>query len=172
MSSSSAASASRALSNAVAITVTSVFAAALAGKVAYRRMTGWGLTAGTITAVGLLVCALSGVPMLPTLVLFALFQGSLGFVFANATTLALQETGRNAGTGSAFLGFLQFMLAALVSPLVGLAGEATAVPMGIVMVVAIGLAGASFLVLPSRGSGMPQTPDDAPAHRREDAAVA
>lgn len=64
------------------------------------------------------------------------------------------------------------MLAALVSPLVGLAGETTAVPMGIVMVAAIGLAGVAFLVLPRRDGGMPQTPEDAPAHHREDAAVA
>ncbi|GAA1489136.1 multidrug effflux MFS transporter [Brachybacterium sacelli] len=158
--------------NAVAITVTSAVAAALAGKIAYRRMTGWGLSAGAVAAVGLLVCALSGVPMLPTLVLFALFQGSLGFVFANATALALQETGRNAGTGSAFLGFLQFMLAALVSPLVGLAGEATAVPMGIVMVIAMGLAVASFLVLPRRDGRTSQGDDEEHASHREGAAVA
>ncbi|MEY9212866.1 hypothetical protein NI17_003590 [Thermobifida halotolerans] len=61
-------------------------------------------------------------PTLPALVLFTLFQGSLGLVFSNTT--ALEETGRHAGTGSAFLGFAQFTLAAAVSPLVGL-GERT-----------------------------------------------
>lgn len=154
--------------NAVAITVTSAITAALAGKVPYRRMTGWGLTAGTFAAFGLLVCALSGVPTLPTLVLFMLFQGSLGFVFANATTLALAETGRNAGTGSAFLGSLQFLLAALVSPLVGLAGEATAVPMGIVMVTAIVLAGVSFLVLPRRDGGAAEAADDETSEQEDE----
>lgn len=138
--------------NAVAITATSAVTAALAGKLPYRLMTSWGLVAGLITAAGLLVCALNGVPMIPTLVLFALFQGSMGFIFANATTLALQETGKNAGTGSAFLGFLQFILAAAVSPLVGLAGEDSAVPMGIMMVAALGLAALAFLVLPRRGA--------------------
>lgn len=85
--------------------------------------------------------------MVPTLVLLAIFQGSMGFIFANATTLALPETGNNAGTGSAFLGFAQFMLAAVVAPLVGIGGEETAVPMGLAMITAIVLAVLAFSTL-------------------------
>ncbi|SFM97499.1 MFS transporter, DHA1 family, bicyclomycin/chloramphenicol resistance protein [Pseudonocardia ammonioxydans] len=145
--------------NALVITATSAVAAALAGRVAYRRMIMIGLTVGVVVAAGLLVAVVNGVPLVPTLVLFAVFQGSMGFIFANATTLALAETGHNAGTGSAFLGFLQFLLAAAVAPLVGIMGEQTAVPMALAMVVSIVLAVLAFAVLtraqpaPAAGDG-------------------
>ena len=41
----------------------------------------------------------------------------------NAAALAMREVRAVAGTGSAVLGFSQFALGALVSPLVGLGGE-------------------------------------------------
>lgn len=133
--------------NALVIVATSSVAAALAGRVTYRTMIVAGLVAAALATGGLLVAVLNGVPTVPTLVLFALFQGSLGFIFSNATTLALEETEAHAGTGSAFLGFLQFALAALVSPLVGLGGESTAIPMGLAMITAIVLAVLAFGLL-------------------------
>ncbi|WP_066581713.1 multidrug effflux MFS transporter [Cellulomonas timonensis] len=154
--------------NALAITATSALAAALAGRIAYRRMIAIGLAIGVAAALGLLIVVLNGVPAVPTLVLFAVFQGSLGLVFGNATALALGEAGRHAGTGSAFLGFLQFMLAAAVSPLVGIRGEQTAVPMGVVMVAFAVLAAVAFATL-TRG---PSRTADADTHVDTDADVA
>lgn len=151
--------------NALAITATSALAAALAGRVAYRRMIAIGLAIGVLAAAGLLVAVLNGVPAVPTLVLFAVFQGSLGLVFGNATALALGEAGRHAGTGSAFLGCLQFMLAAAVSPLVGIRGEWTAVPMGVVMLVFAGLAAVAFVTL------TPGSPRDVVATADEEASA-
>lgn len=133
--------------NALVIVITSAAAAALAGRVAYRRMIATGLAAAVLVGACLLAAVLNGVPMVPTLILFALFQGAMGFVFSNATVLALEQAGRNAGTGSAFLGFLQFMLAAAVSPLVGIGGEDTAVPMGLAMLVLAVLAVVAFTTL-------------------------
>ncbi len=149
--------------NALAIVTTSGVAAALADRVAYRAMITVRLTAAVLAGAGLLACVLNGVPTLPTLVLFAVFQGSLGFIFANATTLALAETGEHAGTGSAFLGFLQFTLAAVVSPLVGLRGEHTAVPMGLAMAVSIALAALAFATLTRRTPTSRPVTDRGPA---------
>ena len=59
--------------------------------------------------------------------------------------LALGAVPRAAGTASALLGASQFLLAAFVSPLASLAGETTAVPAGIVMVAAAGIACAGHL---------------------------
>lgn len=138
--------------NAFFIVVTSSIAAALAGRVRYRTMIVAGLVGAAAATTGLLICVCNGVPTVPTLILFAVFEGSLGFVFSNATALALAETGANAGTGSAFLGFLQFALAAVVSPLVGLWGERTAIPMGVVMIVSIVLAVLAFVGLTRVGA--------------------
>lgn len=70
---------------------------------------------------------------------------SMGLIFGNSTALALGAVPRAAGTASALLGSSQFLLAALVSPLASLAGETTAVPAGIVMVGAAGIACAGHL---------------------------
>lgn len=145
--------------NALCITIVSVIAAALAGKVSYRRMIAIGLVVAVLAAAGLLTFALNGTPMVPMLVLFALFQGSLGFIFGNATALALDEAGHHAGTGSAFLGCLQYVLAAAVAPIVGLGGEDTAVPMGITMVVFAVLAAVSYLTLTRRPAAVPAGED-------------
>jgi MFS transporter, DHA1 family, multidrug resistance protein len=71
---------------------------------------------------------------------------SLGLVFGNATALALGGVAGVAGSASAVLGALQFGLGALVSPVVGIGGEHTAVPLAAVMLVAISIACASFLL--------------------------
>ncbi len=70
---------------------------------------------------------------------------SMGLIFGNTTALALGAVPRAAGTASALLGASQFLLAAFVSPLASLAGETTAVPAGIVMVAAAGIACAGHL---------------------------
>ncbi|WP_127782226.1 multidrug effflux MFS transporter [Rhodococcus sp. X156] len=136
--------------NALLVVLTSSVAAALAGRVSYRRMVVGGVTVMTLASVGLLVSALSGLPTVPTLVLFAIFQGSLGFIFSNATALALAQVTSHAGTGSAFLGFVQFLLAAAITPLVGIGGEHTAVPMAVAMLVCTVLSMLAFATLTPR----------------------
>ncbi|MEV0251627.1 multidrug effflux MFS transporter [Nocardia sp. NPDC050712] len=57
----------------------------------------------------------------------------LGLVFATAPGLALERVPHAAGTGSALLGALQYVLGATVVPLMGIAGEHSAVPLFIGM---------------------------------------
>jgi DHA1 family bicyclomycin/chloramphenicol resistance-like MFS transporter len=68
-------------------------------------------------------------------VLLGLFMvvASVGLVAPTTTTLALAEHGAVAGSASALLGVLQYLLGALTAPLVGAAGAETAVPMGALM---------------------------------------
>lgn len=70
---------------------------------------------------------------------------SLGLILANATSLALDRTRRAAGTGSALIGLMQYALAAVVAPLVGLGGDATAVPMAVAMTACALLAATALL---------------------------
>ncbi|WP_432546746.1 multidrug effflux MFS transporter [Kineococcus sp. SYSU DK004] len=76
---------------------------------------------------------LLGSPTALVLPLLWLTMYAAGLTFGNATALAIEQVRFAAGTGSAVQGALQFGFAALVSPLVGLAGEASAVPMAVVM---------------------------------------
>jgi DHA1 family bicyclomycin/chloramphenicol resistance-like MFS transporter len=50
-----------------------------------------------------------------------------------STSLALEEQGWAAGSASALLGLGQFIVAALVAPLAGVAGQHTAVPMAVLI---------------------------------------
>lgn len=74
---------------------------------------------------------------------------SLGFILGPATALALDAVPRAAGAGSAVVGAAQFGLAALVTPVVGLGGEHTAVPMALAMGGLAVLAGVSSLLFPA-----------------------
>jgi DHA1 family bicyclomycin/chloramphenicol resistance-like MFS transporter len=71
---------------------------------------------------------------------------SVGFVTGNLSALAMEHTQDAAGAGSAVIGGVMFLAGGAVSPLGGLGGDDTAVPMGIVMVACAVLASICFLV--------------------------
>ena len=146
--------------NAAVIMITSGVAAACANRWSARGMVRVGLLGILVSAVGLLVCALSGVPLAATLAFFALLQAALGFVFGNATGLALEAAGHHAGTGSAFLGATQFVLAAVLAPLVGLNGEDSALPMAVIMCVAAVLALGAFRYAATGNGAHPHSAQD------------
>jgi DHA1 family bicyclomycin/chloramphenicol resistance-like MFS transporter len=75
-------------------------------------------------------------------ILFAV--GSLGLVFGNTIALALAAVPAAAGFASAVLGMLQHVLAGAVAPLVGIAGEHTALPLSLTMLAASVIANLAF----------------------------
>ena len=72
---------------------------------------------------------------------------ALGLVFPTATALAMSDYPEQAGTASSLLGLGQFVFGAVVAPLVGIAGEETAVPLGVVALSVSALASVAFLTL-------------------------
>lgn len=132
---------------ALAITASSAVSAGLAGKVALRTMIRIGLILSVVASAALLLAILNGVPTVATLIILAVLQLGFGLYFGNSTALTLEESGHHAGTGSAFLGFLQFALAAAVAPLVGIMGEDSALPMGIAVLGFIVLSAIAFFTL-------------------------
>lgn len=62
-----------------------------------------------------------------------LFVSSLGIISTTSFSLAMDAQGHIAGSASALLGLLPFILGSLAAPLVGVAGENSAVPMGMVI---------------------------------------
>lgn len=84
--------------------------------------------------------------------------GCVAGAMANATTLTLGRAAFAAGAGAALMGCIQFTLGAASSPLGGLAGPHTAVPMGIGMLAcyALSLAASRFARFSeSRDRGFP-----------------
>jgi DHA1 family bicyclomycin/chloramphenicol resistance-like MFS transporter len=103
----------------------------LAGSVGPRRLLLVGLwTAGAGGVLSLLAVA-GGLGFAPLLVGLALVQGGNGLTVPNATALALADHPEAAGTASALVGLGRFGFAAVVAPLVGVAGAHSGLPMGI-----------------------------------------
>ncbi|MFN2744759.1 MULTISPECIES: multidrug effflux MFS transporter [Bacillus] len=59
----------------------------------------------------------------------------IGIVTTSSGSLAMQSQGKSAGSASALLGLLPFILGAAAAPLVGIAGSHTALPMAAVILV-------------------------------------
>ncbi|WP_406860602.1 Bcr/CflA family multidrug efflux MFS transporter [Streptomyces sp. HUAS MG47] len=122
----------------------------LVGRVSLDKALGLGLTVITLAA-GALVLMTAGVFGEVGLAgiaagLFVLMS-AMGLAMPNTNALALMRTPHAAGSASALLGTSSFLIGALVSPLVGIAGEATAVPMAVVQLSCAVAALGCFLLL-------------------------
>jgi DHA1 family bicyclomycin/chloramphenicol resistance-like MFS transporter len=136
----------------LAVAAGSAVARCTVKSVAPRRVLVGGVIAlMTITALMLLTVTMGEVSPVPTIALMGCFMSAIGFVYGHANMLATTEVHQAAGTGSAFLGFLQYTAGAIASPLVGVAGHSSAVPMAVVMF-ATTAAAATLLIL-TRGHG-------------------
>ncbi|MER6914264.1 Bcr/CflA family multidrug efflux MFS transporter [Streptomyces sp. NPDC000594] len=122
----------------------------LVGRVDLDTVLAAGLAVLTLAAVALVVMT-TGVLGDPGLFgvsagLFVL-MAAMGVVMPNITARALSRTPHAAGSASALIGTSSFLTGALASPLVGIAGEGTAVPMAVVQLVCALLAVGCLLVL-------------------------
>ncbi|MER7663860.1 Bcr/CflA family multidrug efflux MFS transporter [Streptomyces sp. NPDC096193] len=107
----------------------------LVGRVSLDKALGFGLGVITLAATGLLLMT-SGVfgraSLFAVAVGLFVLMSAMGLAMPNTNALALMRTPHAAGSASALLGTSAFLLGAVASPLVGIAGEATAVPMAAV----------------------------------------
>ena len=106
-----------------------------------------------IGALALLTAVAAGAALAFVLVALFITVASIGFVMPNATALALADHAEVAGSASALLGVNQFLVGAIVAPLVGIAGVSTAVPMALVMLL-LCLGAALALVTLTRPTGV------------------
>ncbi|WP_016906762.1 multidrug effflux MFS transporter [Streptomyces xiaopingdaonensis] len=122
----------------------------LVGRVPLDRVLAFGLCLTGCAAIGLLVMV-SGVfgtvGLVPLAVGLCVLMSGMGLVMPNANSQGLMRTPHAAGSASALLGTAQFLIGACVSPLVGVAGEETALPMALVQLSSLGVAAAAFLGL-------------------------
>lgn len=139
--------------NAAGIVIMNAVNARIVGRFGQRRLLHLGVGLLVLFSVLLLVDALLGPVLWASLLLLWGAVASLGLVAANATSLALDQVRHAAGTGSAVLGALQFGLAAVVSPIVGLGGDHTALPMAGAMLVSACI-GAGALLLTRRSAAV------------------
>lgn len=139
--------------NAFGLLLMSAASAKLTARREPHTLAAAGLAVIAVSSIAVLIISLTGVPAgWLALPLFCAVAG-MGLIFGNVTALALSAAPRAAGTASAVLGATQFLLAAAVSPLVSLAGEHTAGPLGIVMVCSSAIACAGLMLARNQTPG-------------------
>lgn len=99
------------------------------------------------SAIAIVVLDLAGAGLLGTVIPLWFFITACGFGFPCVQVLALTNHGKEAGTAASVLGAMNFGLAGLVSPIVGMFGITSAVPMGTVMAITAAVAIASLWVI-------------------------
>ena len=92
-----------------------------------RASDSWPLRANATVAALLAIAAIAGGGAAAIIPLLFAFAGTMGFIMANAITLALEGERERAGSASAVFGFLQFAAGAAVAPLVGAGGNVSGV---------------------------------------------
>jgi DHA1 family bicyclomycin/chloramphenicol resistance-like MFS transporter len=121
--------------NAAGMTVASLVAARLAGRVATRTVIAAGQIAALGAGVAMLVGALwFGTPLPLVIVCFFVLMSAQGLIGPNGGALASAEVPEHPGTGSAMLGFVTWVAAGVIAPIAGLGGQDTAVPMALLMI--------------------------------------
>ncbi len=133
--------------NAAGMTVAALIAARLAGRVATRTVIVVGQVAALLAGVAMLAGALwFDTPLPLAIACFAVLMTAQGLIGPNGGALASAEVPEHPGTGSAVLGFVQWIAAGIIAPIAGLGGEDTAVPMALLMIACVALSMVGLLL--------------------------
>jgi len=122
----------------------------LVGRVRLETSLAAGLALITLAATALLLMStgvFGHVGLVPVAAALFVLMSAMGLGTPNIQALALMRVRHAAGSASALLGTSSFLIGAIASPLVGIAGEHTAVPMAVVQLAAVLVAVACFVGL-------------------------
>ena len=134
--------------NAGGMTIAALVAARLAGRVATRTVILVGQIAALAAGIGMLIGALwFDTPLIVAIICFFIMMSAQGLIGPNGGALASAAVPNHPGTGSAVLGFVQWVAAGTIAPIAGLGGEHTAVPMAILMIAGAAASMFGLLVL-------------------------
>ena len=121
--------------NSCGIILASAISSRVSNVITSKQLLTFSLWQLTISSLLFLIAMISGWPLIPvtTILFFAVCTVSL---FGSASfSMAMTNYGKMAGSASAILGFASMFSAGIVSPLVGIGGDHTGIPMGITMLV-------------------------------------
>lgn len=120
--------------NGISLILGSQLVRGLAGKVSERRILLVGLSLALVTAIAVLAVILAHGPLIALVVSLFFFVAANGITHPSSFALAMESQGHIAGSAAALLGVIPFLLGSVTSPLVGIAGESSAVPLGVILI--------------------------------------
>ncbi|WP_299091579.1 multidrug effflux MFS transporter [uncultured Metabacillus sp.] len=119
--------------NGIALIIGSQAVGRLSDVISEKNFLKIGLIMANTSAALLLVAIFLKAPLFLFAIPVFFFVGSISIISTTSFSLAMETQGHIAGSASALLGVLPFFFGSLTAPLVGLAGEYSAVPMGIII---------------------------------------
>jgi DHA1 family bicyclomycin/chloramphenicol resistance-like MFS transporter len=122
-------------SNALGIVVAGQVNARIVGNFGPRRLLTVGLLSSATGGLLLLLAVVTGTGLPGILPALFLVVASVGLISPNAAALALADHPQVAGSASALLGLLQYVVGAAAAPLTGLGGARSALPMALLIAV-------------------------------------
>lgn len=137
--------------NGLGIILASQVTGRLAGKVKEEKLLQIGLCLALFGGILLLISIMLDVGIIGILLALFLSVSSVGIVGTTSFALAMQDQEKTAGSASALIGLLPFVLGSLMAPLVGIGGGDSPLPMGIVMVSCHVIAMSSYLFIARGG---------------------
>lgn len=143
--------------NGIALIIGSQLVGRLVDIIPERTFLKIGLLTSTTAGAALLIALLLKAPLLAVAIPIFFLVACIGIIATTSFALAMESQGHIAGSASALLGLLPFILGSLTAPLVGVAGEYSAIPMGIVILSASLLAVLSYYGLVRKASLRVQT---------------
>ncbi len=125
--------------NSCGIILASFISAKASNIITSRQLLSFSLWQLTIGSALFLTAMLLEWPLIPVIIILFFTVCTVSLFGSASFSMAMTKYGKLAGSASAVLGFASMFSAGLVSPLVGIGGEHTGVPMGITMLVCAAL---------------------------------
>ncbi len=120
-------------SNGISLIIGSQLVGRMSHRVSEHAFLLFGLWLALLASVAVLVTAFLHGPLFALVIPLFIFVAAIGVTSTAAFPLAMESQSHMAGSAAALLGVIPFLLGAVVSPLVGIAGEDTAVPLGVII---------------------------------------
>ncbi|PKR85701.1 multidrug effflux MFS transporter [Heyndrickxia camelliae] len=138
--------------NGLALIIGSQSVGRFTDRISERTFLKIGLTISNVAGACLLIALLLKAPIMAVAIPIFFFVLSISIIGTTSFALAIESQGHIAGSASALLGLLPFVLGSLSAPLVGIAGSYTGVPMGVTIFGSSILAFLSYFVLVRRAT--------------------
>lgn len=120
-------------SNGISLIIGSQIVGRMSHRIPEQTLLLSGLWLALISSVVVVAVTMTQGPLFALVIPLFFFVCSIGITSTAAFPLAMESQSKMAGSAAALLGVVPFVLGALVAPIVGIAGEDTAVPLGLTL---------------------------------------
>ncbi|MEH7158949.1 multidrug effflux MFS transporter [Neobacillus drentensis] len=138
--------------NGLALIIGSQLVGRFADVISERTFLKIGLVTANLSGAILLIALLLKAPLFAVAIPFFFFIASISIIGTTSFALAIETQGHIAGSASALLGLLPFVLGSISAPLVGIAGPNSGLPMGVIIFATSILAFFSHFVFVRKGT--------------------